>query len=626
MCGLVGIVAKKRPLSASILPEMVASLRHRGPDDSGTWLAPNGRIGLGHTRLSIIDLSPAGHQPMSDAERKHWIVFNGEIYNFQEIRKELEVSGCSFTSHTDTEVIIQAYKRWGLDCLRRFNGMFAFALYDQLQGRLVLARDRIGKKPLYYLDDADYLAFASESKSLLPLIGAGIDIRSLNLYLAYGYLPRDRSIFKGVQKLLPGEALVFDFAEGKSRVESYWELPLPAPAPLLAAPSSGAELVDQLHRLLQDSVRLRLIADVPLGILLSGGVDSSLVAAVAASVSSRPVKTFTITFPGGGRYDEASYARIVARHFGTDHYELPLDGQDWSSLEFIARHLDEPMGDPSILPTYALSKLIRQHVTVALGGDGGDELFGGYAWYERGLAAQRYLVSVPRFVRGAIAGLADPLPAGLKGRNLLRALGKGLSEFRIATSMAFDASLRRRVLRPEAWEALGGHQLEPERLGQEMWPALVDPMTQMSVWDLRMFLPEDILAKVDRASMAVALEVRAPWLDHRIIEFALRNVPSELKVRKASTRILQRLLAKRLLPPELDLNRKQGFVMPTHEWLTGAWAKPAGEVLTASPMSEWFNTAFIEDMLADLRRGYSNGVRLFALLSFGLWLQSRLKR
>jgi len=284
------------------------------------------------------------------------------------------------------------------------------------------------------------------------------------------------------------------------------------------------------------------------------------------------------------------------------------------------------MGDPSILPTYALSKLIRQHVTVALGGDGGDELFGGYAWYERGLAAQKYLESVPRFVRGAIAGLADPLPAGLKGRNLLRALGKGLSEFRVATSMPFDASLRRRVLRPELWEALGEHQLEPEWLGREMWPAVPDPLTQMSVWDLRMFLPEDILAKVDRASMAVALEVRAPWLDHRIIEFALRSVPPELKVKKGSPRILQRLLARKLLPQELDLNRKQGFVMPTHQWLIGAWAKPAGEVLNAGPMAEWFSTSFIEEMRTGLRKGYSNGVRLFALLFFGLWLQGNLKR
>jgi len=457
---------------------MVASLRHRGPDDSGTWLSPDGRVGLGHTRLSIIDLSLAGHQPMSDAGQKLWIVFNGEIYNFQEIRKELEDLGCAFSSHTDTEVILEAYKQWGLDCLRRFNGMFAFALYDQPQRRLVLARDRIGKKPLYYLDDGDSLAFASESKSLLPLIDAGIDVRSLNLYLAYGYLPRDRSIFKGVQKLLPGHVLVHDLSTGASRCDEYWKLPLPS-SPMTEIPSE-TELVDQLQHLLQDSVRLRLIADVPVGILLSGGVDSSLVAAVAASVSSRPIKTFTISFPGGGHYDEAGYARIVAEHFGTEHHELPLDGQDWSSLEFIARHLDEPIGDPSILPTYALSRLIRQHVTVALGGDGGDELFGGYLWYKRGLAVRNYLKTVPRFVRGSLAWLADPLPAGLKGRNLLRALGKGLGEFRVATSMPFDASLRRRVLRPELWEALGEHQLEPERLGWEMWPSIPDPLTQMS--------------------------------------------------------------------------------------------------------------------------------------------------
>ena len=621
MCGIVGILSNRPPIARELLPPMLAQIKHRGPDDSGIWLSQDGRVGLGHARLSIIDLSPAGHQPMSDVEKQLWIVFNGEIYNFQEIRKELEESGCAFASNTDTEVILQAYKRWGLGCLRRFNGMFAFALYDEPQRRLVLARDRIGKKPLYYVNHGDQFAFASESKALTPLMGAAMDLRSLNLYLAYGYLPRDRSIFKGVQRLLPGQALLCDLTEGTSRVESYWTLPLPQ-SPMAEA-SAEAEVVEQLHQLLLDSVRLRLIADVPLGILLSGGVDSSLVVAAAAAASSRPVKTFTITFPGGGRYDEAGYARIVAKHFGTEHHELPLDGQDWSSLEFIARHLDEPLGDPSILPTYALSKLIRQHVTVALGGDGGDELFGGYLWYKRGLAVRNYLKTVPRFVRGVLAELAGPLPAGLKGRNLLRSLGGDLAEFKVSTSMPFDASLRRRVLRRETWEALAEHQLEPERLGLEMWPARHDSLTQMSAWDLRMYLPEDILAKVDRASMAVALEVRAPWLDHRIIEFALRIVPPDLKVKKADTRILQRLLARKLLPAELDLNRKQGFVMPTHQWLVGAWERPALELLNSEAMKEWFDVGFIHEMMAGLRKGYTNGVRLFTLLMLALWLQGR---
>ena len=281
------------------------------------------------------------------------------------------------------------------------------------------------------------------------------------------------------------------------------------------------------------------------------------------------------------------------------------------------------MGDPSILPTYALSKLIRQHVTVALGGDGGDELFGGYLWYQRGLAVQSYLKAVPRFVRGAIAGIVDPLPAGLKGRNLLRALGAGLGEFRVATSMPFDASLRKRLFRPEVWEALAEHQLEPEDLGREMWPVGYDPLTQMSLWDLQMYLPEDILAKVDRASMAVALEVRAPWLDHRIIEFALRHVPPELKLRKGRTRILQRALAAKLLPRELDLNRKQGFVMPTHQWLVGGWETPARELFESEPMKQWFDVGFIDEMMSGLRKGYTNGVRLFTLLVFALWLQGK---
>ena len=619
MCGIAGIVGK-RPISSELLEAMLSCIAHRGPDDAGIWLNADASVGLVHSRLSILDLSDRGRQPMSSADSSLRLVFNGEIYNFREIRRELEELGCKFITETDTEVILHGYEQWGTDCVRRFNGMFAFAVHDGRKNLLVLARDRIGKKPLYYFEEGGCFAFASESKALELVAKPGIDLRSLNFYLAYGYLPAERSIFKNFQKLLPAHTLTYDIGSRVSHTAPYWKFPPAAESPVVQA--DPTTLIDVLQALLVDSVRLRLEADVPIGVLLSGGIDSSLIAAAAASVASRPIKTFTVTFPGGGHFDESGHARIVASALGTEHHELPMEGQDWATLETICRHLDEPLGDPSILPTYALSKLVRKHVTVALGGDGGDELFGGYAWYEKALRVNRLLKATPRIARNSLARWADDLPAGFRGRTLLRASGSDFRGFRLESSLSFDAPLRSRLFKREIWEELGENQLEPELFGQRAWQKGGDPITEMSLWDLQVYLPEDILTKVDRASMAVALEVRAPWLDYRMIEFAVGRVPSELKVHAGKSRILQRLLGQRMLPSELNLNRKQGFVMPTHAWLKGAWAEPARDVLHSPAMAEYFDVKFITRMSDDLRKGYTNSVRLFALVVLGLWLEN----
>jgi asparagine synthase (glutamine-hydrolysing) len=358
---------------------------------------------------------------------------------------------------------------------------------------------------------------------------------------------------------------------------------------------------------------------VPLGILLSGGIDSSLITAIAARVSSQPIKTFTISFPGGGGYDEGPHARVVADHFNTEHYELPVPSGDLETLRTIATHLDEPIADPSILPTYLVSRMARQYITVALGGDGGDELFGGYSWYRLGLRTQRILKLVPRTLRRMAASIVSGLPVGLKGRNYIRSIGDDLCYHRIVGSSIFDIEMRRHLFSLEMLEKLGDSLDAPERYIRSHWLQGENGVLQMSALDLKTFLPDDILFKVDRASMAFALEVRAPLLDYRIVEFAFCRIPSMLKVNAGGNRFLQRRLAERFLPSSLDLTRKQGFVIPVHRWMAGEWGDETLRILADMDGRHLLNLDFIQGLLRGQRKGYSNGVRLFACLVFGLW-------
>ena len=376
------------------------TMAHRGPDDVGIWQTPDGRVTLAHRRLAIIDLSPGGHQPMVDENGELCIVFNGEVYNYREVRHELEQAGFQFKTGSDTEVILKAYRAWGVECLARLNGMFAFGLYDRGRQRLFLARDRAGEKPLFYAHFAGRFMFASELKALMadPTFPRELDLTSLQYYLAYGYVPGELCILKGVQKLGQGQALLYDLTTDKIQRWHYWELPPPGST----AGTSLEDLESELESLLLDSVRLRMIADVPVGILLSGGVDSSLITAMAARVSSKPVKTFTISFPGHGAYDEGPYARMVADHFGTEHIELVAEPASVKLLPDLARQYDEPMADSSMVPTYLVSRLVRQHATVALGGDGGDELFGGYPHYSWIQQQEQVRQSIPKFLRAAV--------------------------------------------------------------------------------------------------------------------------------------------------------------------------------------------------------------------------------
>jgi len=615
MCGLVGIASISSVLHRSWLKNGRDSMIHRGPDDAGEWWSNDGRVGLAHRRLAIIDLSIAGHQPMLDASGLLSIVFNGEIYNFAELREDLASKGHVFRSDSDTEVILAAYHEWGTECLQYFNGMFAIAIYDARKQTVFLARDRAGEKPLFYHHASGALRFASELKALLAdrSITRRIEPESLDCYLAVGYVPGDRCMLQGFNKLPPAHALQFDLQTGKSKVWRYWQLPeLDAGADAL----DEAVLLDELESLLEQSVRRQLVADVPLGVLLSGGVDSSLITAMAVRASSN-VQTFTIGFPGHGSLDETAHARLIARHFGTHHTELMAEPATADLLPRLARQFDEPMMDSSMIPTYLVSQLVRQQCKVALGGDGGDELFGGYGHYSRLLWMKNHLGWIPRPLRGLTALAAERLlPLGFAGNNSrtwLMGLNVDLQRDLPLFNCSFDPITRRRLR-----AAQFGVNVSAEAVLHGRTPFSPDLLQRATRFDFSDYLAEDILVKVDRASMLNSLEIRAPLLDCRMLEFAFGRLPSHLKATEQDKKILLKRLAARVLPPEFDRKRKQGFSIPLAEWLKGGPFRTLfNEVLRDRQCS--FDRRAVDALLRGQERGRGNGERLFGLVLFELW-------
>ena len=615
MCGIAGIVSERSIEDQGKLLHMRDAMRHRGPDDAGIWWTPDKRLGLAHRRLSIIDPSPAGHQPMEDCTGELCIVFNGEIYNFSELRRELKGKGHAFRSHSDTEVLLAAYREWGTACLSRLNGMFAFALYDSRKREVFIARDRAGEKPLFYTLANGGLSFASELKGLMadPAISRKIDPEAMDCYLAMGYIPGDRCIFKGCKKLPAGHALVYKLESRQSRVWCYWNLPEPN-ASLVSQKFDEEELLDELDSILEDAVRKQLVADVPVGVLLSGGVDSSLITAMAARNSAN-VKTFTLRFPEHGAYDETEHARLVARHFGTEHIELVAPESSVDLLPKLACQFDEPMVDSSMIPTYLVSELIRENCTVALGGDGGDELFGGYRHHGRLQWVQENLGVIPHSFRSAVAkGAGFCLPVGTKGRNWLQSLDVDLRTGLPLIGSLFDGRTRRQLMSQHSESALVADRIWEQRTPQER-----DLLSRATKMDFSNFLVEDILVKVDRSSMLNSLEIRAPLLDYRLIEFAFGKVPPHLKATTDARKILPKKLTSRLLPPEFDRDRKAGFCLPLSSWLeSGPWSQFFRDVLMESDGS-FFDQKTIAKLFAGQTKGRMNSERLFALVFFELW-------
>jgi asparagine synthase (glutamine-hydrolysing) len=600
MCGIAGFVEGKRRSSADelhvIASQMAARLSHRGPDDQGVWIDAQTGVGLGHTRLAIIDLSPAGAQPMMSSCGRFVLSYNGEVYNAPEMRAELEAAGRPFRGHSDTEVMVEGFAVWGVrQTIERSIGMFAFAVWDRSARTLTLVRDRLGIKPLYWGHADSSLVFASELKALTAVPGwqGDIDRDALAAFLRYGYVPTPMSIYRGIEKLAPGTMLECG-EDGKIRRTAYWSLEEVA-ARGQASPLEVADeqAVEELEALLGDAVRRRMVADVPLGMFLSGGIDSSTVAALMQANSPRSIRTFSIGFHERA-YDEAAQARKVAEYLGTDHTELyvtPAEAQ--SAIPKLQDIYDEPFADSSQIPTYLLSEMTRRHVTVALSGDGGDEVFAGYNRYGQGLALARMIRSLPKPMRQVMVGAMTAVTPGtwdyvslvVPTRMRPRLVGEKIHK--LASILLEDpVGFHKRLITqwPEASHLVEG-AAEPDeslyaRAVRERFP---DDVLWMQYIDTATYLPDDILTKVDRASMAVALEVRVPLLDHRVVELSWR-LPQRLKLRGGKGKWVLRQIAYKYLPKNLLERPKMGFGVPIDQWLRGPLKEWAEDLFNTSPM------------------------------------------
>lgn len=562
MCGIAGIVELRPGASPEqgTLERMASLLAHRGPDDQGVEVI--GPAGLAHRRLSIIDLS-GGHQPMADRTGHLTLLFNGEIYNFLDVRRELEGLGHAFATRSDTEVLLQAYAEWGTDCVMRLNGMYAFVIWDAPRRRLFAARDRLGKKPFYYALTPDRFVFGSEMKALLaaPGVPRDVDPGAVDEFLSRYYVGGARTILRGVSKLPPGHWLTLE--DGRLTTRRYWRAAFRPDDP----PRREEEYLEELEALFGDAVRRRMISDVPLGAFLSGGVDSSAVVAMMAAFGGPAVKTFTVGFDEAG-YSEIEDARAVARHLGTDHHEEMVRPDAIGILPDLVWHYDEPFGDSSMVPTWYVCRMARRHVTVALSGDGGDELFAGYTRYQRALEDRRLDWIPEPLKRRVLAPLAEALPAGAPARNRIYAAahhsvltsGYGLGLYPYIKSWLYAPAMRAEVANGGG---NGGSALPAGLTRADLEP--LDLVSRLQWIDTVGYLPDDILTKVDRASMAHSLEARAPLLDHTLVDFMAR-VPSNLKLQGGvSKRLFRKLLAKRL-PESVFTKRKQGFAVPKGEW------------------------------------------------------------
>jgi len=621
MCGIAGFIEQDsfpdERESELVLDRMCRRIAHRGPDDQGMMIS--GRAAIGMRRLAIIDLS-GGQQPMAGCAGVVRIVFNGEIYNYRDLQRELQGRGHQFKTNSDTETILHAYEEYGAACVERLRGMFAFAIWDTSRQELFIARDRVGKKPLYYtVTPRGTLIFGSELKCLRehPEFRGQINVEALDAYLTYGYVPDPLTIFNDVQKLEPGHHLTF--RAGRIRVDQYWDFPY---CELQTEPVRTEEdCLDELRALLDEAVRLRLVADVPLGAFLSGGVDSSSVVGLMAKHTPQPVKTFSIGFHEDS-YNELKYARIAAKQFGTEHHEFVVTPSICDIVDELVWHFDEPFADSSAIPTYMVSKLAREFVTVVLSGDGGDELFGGYTRYatDRKRSGFARLPSLLR--RGVMQPVGRRMPHGMRGRNYLYVMA-----FEPLDRYIEDISIFTRLNKPSLYtndfrRQLGTTEAAARFRAFAQLSRAGDALDPLLYLDSKTYLPGDILTKVDRMSMAASLEVRVPLLDHKLIEFVCTRIPASMKMKGLETKHIFKRAVRDLVPHEILNRSKQGFGVPIEQWINDQLRDRVRGTLTEPRTQQrgYIEPRYVNLLLDEHQRGRRNhATELWALFMLELW-------
>src|SRR5215470_11317209 len=631
MCGIVGVIdlRGRREISRDLVARMNESQHHRGPDEGGTHFEPG--VGLGHRRLSIIDLA-TGQQPLYNEDGSVVVVYNGEIYNFQDLIPELQRLGHTFKTKSDTEVIVHAWEAWGEDCVKRFRGMFAFALWDRNRETMFLARDRLGVKPLYYapLPNGE-LAFASELKGLLehPALGREIDPQTVEEYCALGYVPEPRTIFRGAFKLPPAHTLAVRRGQPLPATREYWDVRFTLDSRL-----GEQEACEELVTRLKESVRLRLISEVPLGAFLSGGVDSSAVVAMMAATSPEPVNTCSISFSDPA-FDESHYARMVAERYATRHRVDRVESDDFDLIDALARLYDEPYADSSAIPTYRVCQLARKHVTVALSGDGGDENFAGYRRYRLHLMEERLRSSLPLAVRRPLFGLlgtaypkADWAPRVFRAKSTFEALARDSVEAYFHSISILRDGMRQRLFSNSLKAQLGGYNAVEVFHRHAARSGTDDPLALIQYLDLKTYLVGDINTKVDRASMAHSLEVREPLMDHPLVEW-LASLPASLKVRGQGGKHLLKKAMEPHLPHELMYRPKMGFAVPLAQWFRGPLRKRVRESLLGDRLAStgFFNQRYLRELVEHHQSGLRDySASIWTLLMFDAFLRNVLDR
>jgi asparagine synthase (glutamine-hydrolysing) len=610
MCGFTGIVDQSHFISHDMIRRMTDTIIHRGPDSDGYYV--NGNAALGHRRLSIIDLE-SGDQPFHNEDQSLRLVYNGEIYNYRELTERLKDRGHTFCTKSDGEIILHLYEEYGDDCVKHLRGMFAFALLDERRSRLLLARDRIGKKPLYYYHRSGRFIFGSEIKAILCAdnVNREMSFKAVDDYLKFGYIPAPYTIYRHIKKLMPAYLLVYENNQLMTR--RYWDLGFTEDGP-----NGETEVLAEIERMLLESVRLRMLSDVPLGAFLSGGLDSSLVVAMMSRISGRRVKTFTIGFEEDD-YSELKYARRVAAHLNTEHYEEILEPDIMEILDDLLEQYDEPFADSSMIPTYLVSRMAHEHVKVALTGDGGDEVFAGYNRYANFDLARRQLDWIPGIK--ILAGAASRFPVmSASVRRKLKIISQPTARWQLSLSSVTSEAFRREAYTDQFRSQVAQSEpSEPEKL-------YLSGPNRLNKWlygDLMAYLPNDILVKVDRASMRASLETRSPLLDHHLIEF-MATIPEGLKIRKNITKYLLKKLAERYLPREIIYREKMGFMIPAQYWFRGPLKDIAAEKLFSSHarIKRILRQEVIGRMFKEHLDGFmDHGGAIYSLLYLELWLE-----